>query len=231
MTWMDVVGGAPPPTFPGSQGYSEYYALSANPPAAPSGLSATAISSSAIDLTWTDNSNDETGFNIERSLTGTSFSPLASVGANETSYNDTGLSPNTTYWYRVNAENGEGTSAWSDIASVTTLQDGGGGDPTTVDLGSVVVTTVNVGQGNKIGRATVVVVDDLGGPVEGAIVTGDFSGTFPESGVTGPATDATGTTVIDTTGSAKGSVSLTFCVTSITHSDLNDWTGPVCASN
>jgi hypothetical protein len=111
------------------------------------------------------------------------------------------------------------------------LQDGGGGDPTTVDLGSVVVTTVNVGQGNKIGRATVVVVDDLGGPVEGAIVTGDFSGTFPESGVTGPATDATGTTVIDTTGSAKGSVSLTFCVTSITHSDLNDWTGPVCASN
>ena len=50
MTWMDVVGGTLPPTFPSDQGYSEHYPLSADPPAAPSGLSATAVSSSAIDL-------------------------------------------------------------------------------------------------------------------------------------------------------------------------------------
>jgi FtsP/CotA-like multicopper oxidase with cupredoxin domain len=224
MTWMNVVGGLAPPAFPGGQGYSPYYSLLA----APSDLSATAVSSSAIDLAWTDNSNDETGFNIERSLDGATFSPLASVSANVVSYSDTGLSPNTSYSYRVNAENSGGTSAWSNTASATTLSDT---DPTAVEIGSIVVTTVNIGQGNKHGRATVVVVDDLGGVVEGAIVTGDFSGTFNEPGVEGPPTDATGTTVIDTAGSKKGSVSLTFCVTSITHPTLDDWVGNVCASN
>jgi hypothetical protein len=228
MTWMDVVGGTPSPAFPGGHGYSAYYALSANPPAAPSNLTATAVSSSTIDLSWTDNANDETSFNIERSLDG-NFSPLISVGANVVSYSDTGLSPDTIYWYRVNAENASGTSAWSNTASATTPPDTGG--PESVDLGSVVVTTVNVGKGAKQGRATVVVVDDLGGLVAGATVTGDFSGTFNEPGVSDPPTDATGTTVIDTVGSAKGGVSVTFCVTSITHPTLNDWVGNVCASN
>jgi hypothetical protein len=83
----------------------------------------------------------------------------------------------------------------------------------------------------KRGQATVVVVDDLGGPVEGATVTGDFSGSFNEPGVSDPPTDATGTTIINTEGSAKGCISVTFCVTSITHPILNDWVGNVCASN
>jgi FtsP/CotA-like multicopper oxidase with cupredoxin domain len=228
MTWMDVVGGTPPPTFPGGQGYSVYYALAGNPPAAPSDLSATAASSSAIDLSWNDNANDETGFNIERSLDGISFSSLASVGADVVSYSDTGLSPETPYWYRVNAESSAGPSAWSNTASATTLQDAVATD---VDVGSIVVTTFNIGQGLKRGRATVVVVDNLGGLVAGATVTGDFTGSFNEPGVSGPPTDATGTTDIDTTGSAKGGVSLTFCVTSITHPTLNDWVGNACASN
>jgi FtsP/CotA-like multicopper oxidase with cupredoxin domain len=228
MTWMNVVGGTPPPTFPAGQGYSAYYTLAGNPPAAPSNLSATAVSSSAIDLSWVDNANDETSFNIERSLDGAVFSPLATVGANVVSYSDTAaLDPDTTYWYRVNAENAGGTSAWSNTASATTLPDTGG---TAIVAPTVDVTTVNVGQGFKRGRATVVVVDDLGGLVEGATVTGDFTGTFNEPGASG-VTDATGTAVIDTSGSQKGSVSVTFCVTSITHPTLTDWTGEVCASN
>ncbi len=129
----------------------------------------------------------------------------------------------------MNAENSAGTSAWSNTASATTLPDTGG--PTAVDVGSVTVTTVNIGQGSKRGQATVVVVDDLGGPVAGATVTGDFSGTFNEPGVSGPLTDASGTTVIQTAGSAKGGVAVTFCVTSITHLTLDGWTGNVCASN
>ena len=229
MTWMDVVGGTPEPTFPVGQGYTAYYPLSASPPAAPSGLIAAAVSSSAIDLSWNDISDNETGFNIERSLDGVNFSFLDTVGANVNNYSDTGLTPSTTYWYRVNAENASGTSGWSNTASATTNEDPGG--PTAVQIGSVTVTTVNIGQGQKRGRAIVVVVDDLGAPVAGAIVTGDFSGTLNEPGVSGSPTDATGTTVIDTTGSAKGGVSVTFCVTSITHPTLSDWIGNVCASN
>ena len=228
MTWMDVVGGTPPPAFPTGLGYAEYYPLAAMPPAAPSDLTATAVSSSAIDLTWVDNADNETSFNIERSTDGSTFSPLTSVGADVVSYSDTGLNAGTTYWYRVNAENADGTSGWSNIASATTLQDGGGA--TSLQIASLEVTIVNSGQGNKKGQASVVVVDDLGNPVEGATVTGDFSGTFNELGASG-STDASGTAVIETTESQKGNVSVTFCVTSITHPDLTDWTGNECASN
>lgn len=228
MTWMDVVGGTPPPAFPGGHGYGEYYALTASPPAAPSGLTAVAASSATIDLAWVDNSVDDTGFSIERSGDGVNFAFLATVGANVVTYADNGLTADTTYWYRVNAENAAGASAWSNTASATTPPATGA---TAVEVGSIVVTTVGAGKGLKHGRATVVVVDDLGAPVAGATVIGDFSGTFDEPGVTGPLTDADGTTVVDTSGSQKGGVALTFCVTSISHPALADWTGRVCASN
>ncbi|MDH3296596.1 MAG: multicopper oxidase domain-containing protein, partial [Acidimicrobiia bacterium] len=226
MTWMDVVGGTPPPTFPAGHGYSESYPLGAGPPAAPTGLSATAVSSSAIDLSWTDNAADENHFNIERSLDGVDFAFLDTVAADVTAYTDTGLDAATTYWYRVNAENIDGTSAWSNTASATTLSDGGG---TLVEVGSIDVTTVNVGKGLKKAQATVVVVDNTGAPVADAVVTGTFTGTFNET-VTGGPTDTTGTTVLQTTETAKGGVSVTFCVTLITHPTLTDWTGETCAT-
>jgi hypothetical protein len=90
------------------------------PPAAPSDLSATATSSSAISLAWTDNSLDETGFEIERSSDGVNFAPRATVGANVTTFGDSGLSASTTYFYRVNATNGGGDSGYSNVASATT---------------------------------------------------------------------------------------------------------------
>jgi serine protease AprX len=90
------------------------------PPAAPSGLSATATSSSAISLAWTDNSGDETGFEIERSADGVNFLPRATVGANVTSFEDSGLAASTIYFYRVNATNGGGDSGYSNVASATT---------------------------------------------------------------------------------------------------------------
>ena len=76
------------------------------PPAAPSDLVASPISSSRIDLTWQDNSGDETGFKIERKTVSGSYSQIATVGANVTSYSSSGLSANTTYCYRVRAYKG-----------------------------------------------------------------------------------------------------------------------------
>jgi len=91
------------------------------PPAAPSGLTAVAASASQINLSWVDNAGNETGYRVERSLNGSSgWSTVATLGANSTSRNDTGLSANTKYYYRVFATNSAGDSVVSNTANATT---------------------------------------------------------------------------------------------------------------
>src|SRR5256885_10198193 len=94
---------------------------SATVPAAPTSPSAIAVSTSQIKLTWTDNSTNEEGFQIERSPDGVTFSPLTTVAANTTIYGATGLAAGTTYHYRVRAYNAAGTSAYFNSASATTV--------------------------------------------------------------------------------------------------------------
>src|SRR5205823_11905882 len=91
-------------------------------PTAPGSLLATAVSGTSIKLTWLDLSNNESGFRIERSLTGTSgWTQIATLGANTTTYTNTGLSRRTKYYYRIVAYNTTGTSSYSNTASTTTL--------------------------------------------------------------------------------------------------------------
>ncbi|MDC0504115.1 M6 family metalloprotease domain-containing protein [Verrucomicrobiales bacterium] len=90
------------------------------PPAAPTNLGASAASDTRIDLSWSDNSTDETSFRIERSSDGDSFAEIGSTGANVTSYASTGLSANTTYFYRVLASNSSGASDPTNTANATT---------------------------------------------------------------------------------------------------------------
>jgi hypothetical protein len=87
-------------------------------PTAPSGLSAAAVSSSQINLTWADNSNNETGFEVERSTDGVSFSKIADNQPN--TFSNTGLSASTKYYYRVRAVNQAGASGYTNVASATT---------------------------------------------------------------------------------------------------------------
>jgi subtilisin len=91
-------------------------------PAAPTNLAAAAVSKSQINLTWTDNASNETGFKIERckGSTCTNFTQIATVGPGITSYQNTGLASNTTYRFRVRAYNAAGNSAYSNIAAATT---------------------------------------------------------------------------------------------------------------
>jgi len=87
----------------------------------PSSLSATALSSSQVRLNWNDRSATETGFYIERSpVTDTHFTQIATVGANITTYTDTGLTARTAYWYRVRGYNTYTTSAYTNEKKVTT---------------------------------------------------------------------------------------------------------------
>ena len=89
-------------------------------PAAPINLSAVALNASQVRLQWSDQSNNEDGFEIERSPDGNLFALIATVPANTTMYTDNGLSRNTRYYYRVRAFNGGGSSAYSNVANTKT---------------------------------------------------------------------------------------------------------------
>jgi hypothetical protein len=89
-------------------------------PAAPSNLTAAVVSAKQINLSWTDNSGNETGFVIQRSTNGGNWSQLATVGANATSYSDRTVNKHHTYYYRVYAYNSFGNSAYSNTAGGVT---------------------------------------------------------------------------------------------------------------
>src|SRR5262249_41538979 len=92
------------------------------PPAAPSNLAATAVSGTQINLSWTDNSNNESGFTIDRA-TDSGFSQnvvSVTLGADVTSFQASGLGASTTYFFRVRATNAAGDSANSNTATATT---------------------------------------------------------------------------------------------------------------
>ncbi len=98
-------------------------------PNPPSALLATAVSHTQINLLWTDGSTNETGFRIERSTDGINYTEIGTVGANVTTYQDIGLAPFTTYYYRVRSyivssspapAGTVGASSYATSSSVTT---------------------------------------------------------------------------------------------------------------
>jgi hypothetical protein len=88
-------------------------------PNAPTNLRASAATRSRIDLIWTDNSTNESGFKIERCAGAgcTNFAQIATVAANVTGFSNTGLIRSKSYSYRVRAYNGSGDSAYSNAAT------------------------------------------------------------------------------------------------------------------
>jgi titin len=89
-------------------------------PNAPTGLTATAASTSAIALTWGDNAGNETGYYVQRSPDGSSWALIATLASNATSFNDSWLNADTTYYYQVYAYNSVGNSGFSNTASAKT---------------------------------------------------------------------------------------------------------------
>ena len=89
-------------------------------PTAPSNLLIIFASTSRVDIQWADNATNETSFEIERRVAFGSFLPLATVGANSTTYSDLTVTPATVYTYRVRAVNTIGNSAYVTSAQITT---------------------------------------------------------------------------------------------------------------
>ena len=88
-------------------------------PATPSALSIQSSSQSQVDLSWTDNASNETGFKVERKegLSGT-YTVLAIIPANSISYSDTSVTAGITYIYRLRAYNSAGDSSYTNEATV-----------------------------------------------------------------------------------------------------------------
>lgn len=93
-------------------------------PTAPSGLEAFPLSDTQILLEWTDHSTNENNFVVERSIEGpsTGFSTLVTLGQDVEQHEDTALTAETTYYYRVKATNEEGDSGFTNVASGTTQE-------------------------------------------------------------------------------------------------------------
>jgi subtilisin family serine protease len=193
-----LVGGTPPPPQPA--------------PAAPTNLTASAASSSQINLTWTDNATTETGFYVERALSATGpWTRIATLGANAVSYSSTGLSATTTYHYQVQAYNGGGTSSYSSIASATTQSAPG-----------MYVSAVSVSKkksGSTWTATLSVTVRSGGSLVSGASVSANWTG--GASGSTVAVTSSKGVATIKTSNLSYTAVqSINMSVTNITKTGL-----------
>ncbi len=93
-----------------------------NRPVAPSNLTSVTQSKTSVTLSWKDNSNNETGFEVWRSATrnGT-YDLVATVGANITSYVDNGLANGSLFFYKVRAKNNSIFSTYSNTVAASPI--------------------------------------------------------------------------------------------------------------
>ncbi len=88
----------------------------------PGNFDAYAVSKTQIDLSWTDNTFQESGFEIwRRTLPSGSFALVNTTAANITNYADSGLNPNTGYEYKIRAVAGGGSSEFTEVEQAATL--------------------------------------------------------------------------------------------------------------
>ncbi len=137
--------------FVGGNGFVGVFGLLApptQPPAAPSNLTAAALSATSVQLTWVNNANNQAGFKIERATGNGAFAQIAVAGASALNYVDTTVSPNTAYRYQIRATNVIGDSAYAGPVSVTTPVSTNPVDVYHFDAGSGLTAVDSVGTNN-----------------------------------------------------------------------------------
>ena len=127
-------------------------------PAAPSGLAAKVVSDTTVNLTWQDNAGDDASYTLQRSTDNTTWTTIATLAAHSTCYADSGLTEATNYYYRVQAANANGSSAYS-TASAATLPTA----PSDLAITAISPTTVALSWQDHSARATAYVVEQFSG--------------------------------------------------------------------
>jgi Concanavalin A-like lectin/glucanases superfamily len=124
------------------------------PPDAPSNLVAAALGPNQVQLNWVDNSDNESGFKIERSTDNSSFTQIALAGTGSNSYVDSTASASTTYFYRIRATNVIGDSDYTTSAMATTPASSDPVDVYHFDEGTGLATADSAGtnDGTRIGN-------------------------------------------------------------------------------
>src|SRR5205814_1121375 len=92
------------------------------PPAAPTGLKVIGFSYNKVSLAWSDNSSNETAFEVYRKTGSGAYALVGLMAPNTTFFQDTTVSPETTYTYQVRAANNHSASTYSNSANVTTVE-------------------------------------------------------------------------------------------------------------
>ncbi|MHC5025611.1 MAG: hypothetical protein ACYTGR_02485 [Planctomycetota bacterium] len=187
------------------------------PPSPPTGLGA-ASGNEVVNLDWTDNGEpDLAGYLVYRSEAGGPYVQLTPAPVGPSEYADSTVTNGTVYTYVVSAV--DTASNESEASGEASAVPAPPGVPTSVHVAAIVLSTESVGGGEKRGRAEVLVLNDLGDPVAGASVTGDFAGDV--SGTVTAATGADGIAVLLTASTARGNVQFELCVTEVDASPLN----------
>ncbi len=172
-----------------------------NPPAA-------GFSNTCTDLScdFTDSSSDTDG-------TITAWSWDFGDGALSTSQNPThNYAASGTYAVNLTVTDNDG--ATNSTSQDITVSDGNSGGPaTSMSVSTIETSTQSAGRGQKYAKAIVTIIDNIGNPVSGALVAGDFSGTFNESasGLTG----ANGSVELLSSSTSGGGVTVNFCVNTL----------------
>ncbi len=186
------------------------------PPSIVTGVVATGGDGEVV-LDWADNpESDIASYKVYRSLTSTNGYTLLASGIVPSNYTDTNVTNGTTYYYRISAVDTSSNEGIASDEEFATPQSSGAA--TTMSVSSIVPSLVDAGQGKKRGRATITVLDNNGAPVNGVTVTATFSGTYSETVV--QTTNSSGVAVLDTSATAKGGISFTVCVDSVTGGSL-----------
>jgi fibronectin type 3 domain-containing protein len=101
----------------GLSNYTNIATVVLNVPAAPTNLTAT-VDKGVVTLKWADKSNNETGFQVERSNNGSVFAVIGTTPTNATNYKDTTTVVGQRYYYRVVAKNNVGLSSYSNVVTI-----------------------------------------------------------------------------------------------------------------